>query len=150
MVITSNSPPPDESNPPDLKLSMPPGLREVVVCSIAYILRRFATAFVLTLGLLLVIPFESAAGPQRKRVVRRPPTRTELKQAERRLSEMGYKTGAADGVIDETTRNALVLFQKWEGRKVTGKITRSELDAIMSAEAPHPRDPGYAHVEDLD
>ena len=122
---------------------MPPGLREVVVSN----WRKFATAFVLTAGLLLVIPFESSARSQRKRVVKRPPTRTELKQAERRLSEMGYKSGPADGVIDETTRNALVLFQKWEGRKVTGQLTRSEFDAIMSAEPPQPRDPGYAHVE---
>ena len=99
------------------------------------------------LGLLLVTPFESSASSQRKRVVKRTPTRTELRQAERRLSEMGYKTGPADGVIDETTRNGIVLFQKWEGRKVTGQLTRSEFDAIMSAEPPQPRDPGYAHVE---
>ena len=114
------------------------------MCSIAY---KFATAFVLALGLLLVIPFETSARSQRKRVVKRLPTRAELKQAEARLSEMGYKTGRADGVIDETTRSALVLFQKWERRSVTGRITRTEFDAIMSAEAPQPRDPGYAHVE---
>jgi len=103
------------------------------------------------LGLLLVTPFESAASSQRKRVVKRPLTRTELKQAERRLSEMGYKAGRADGAIDETTRNAIELFQKWEGRKLTGQLTRSEFDAIMNAEPPQPRDPGYAHVEvDLD
>ena len=117
------------------------------MCSIAYILRKFAITFVLTLGLLLVTPFESGARTQRKRVVKRPPTRAELKQAERRLSEMGYKTGPADGVVDEITRDALVLFQKWEGRSVTGRLTRSEFDAIMSAEPPQPRDPGYAHVE---
>ena len=110
-------------------------------------LRQFIVAFVLMLGLLLVTPFESSASSQRKRVVKRTPTRTELRQAERRLSEMGYKTGPADGVIDETTRNGIVLFQKWEGRKVTGQLTRSEFDAIMSAEPPQPRDPGYAHVE---
>jgi hypothetical protein len=104
-------------------------------------------AFVLALALLLLGTSESAAGPQRKRVVKRPPTRTERKQAERRLSEMGYKAGPADGVIDEATRNALVLFQKWEGRKVTGQLTRADFDAIIDAEAPQPRDRGYAHVE---
>ena len=113
--------------------------------------RKFVTAFLLALGLLLAVPFESSARSQRKRVVKRTPTRTELKQAERRLSEMGYNAGPADGVIDEATRSALVLFQKWEGRKVTGQLTRSEFDAIMSAEPPQPRDPGYAHIEvDLD
>src|SRR5689334_23046710 len=120
---------------------------EVVVCKVP----KFAAIFVLVLGLLLLVPFESSARSQRKRVVKRPPARTEIKQAERRLSEMGYKAGPADGVVDDTTRNAIVLFQKWEGRKVTGQLTRAEFDAIMSAEPPQPRDPGYAHVEvDLD
>jgi len=65
----------------------------------------------------------------------------ELKEAEARLSEMGYGTG----------RTALTVFQKWEGRKVTGQLNRSEYDAIMSADAPRPKDSGYGHVEvDLD
>src|SRR5437870_4380664 len=68
-------------------------------------------------------------------------TRAELKQAQTRLAEMGYGSG----------RNALVAFQKYEGRKVTGQLSRDELDAIMSASAPQPRDSGYKHVEvDLD
>jgi peptidoglycan hydrolase-like protein with peptidoglycan-binding domain len=117
------------------------------VCSIVCNLRKFAVALLLAFVILLVFPNTSAGSTKRKRVVNRAPTRTELKQAERRLSEMGYKAGSADGVIDEATRNALVLFQKWEGLKVTGQFTRSDFDAIMSAEPPHPRDPGYAHVE---
>ena len=69
------------------------------------------------------------------------PTRAELKQAQAHLAEMGYGSG----------RNALVAFQKYEGRKVTGQLSRDELDAIMSASAPQPRDAGYKHVEvDLD
>ncbi|HEU4765712.1 MAG TPA: L,D-transpeptidase family protein [Pyrinomonadaceae bacterium] len=101
------------------------------------------------LFVILLIPIESfAAGAQRKRrVSNRPVTRTELKQAERRLADMGYPTGPVDGVIDDKTRSGLILFQKWEERKLTGQINRNEFDAIMSAEAPQPRDPGYAHVE---
>ena len=65
----------------------------------------------------------------------------ELKAAQRRLSEMGYPTG----------RLGLVTFQKWEGRKVTGQLTRAEYNAIRDAEAPKPKDSGYKHVEvDLD
>lgn len=102
-------------------------------------------------GLLVVGPVDGLGATQRKRLVNRPPARAEIKQAERRLSEMGYGAGRADGVIDEATRKALVLFQKWEGRKVTGKLTRNDLEAIMRAEPPQPRDPGYAHVEvDID
>lgn len=112
---------------------------------------KFAAVSLLTIGLLLVIPIGSAARTQRKRVVNRPLTRTELKQAEQRLKEMGYKAGPADGSVDEATQKALVLFQKWERRKITGHLTRREFDAIMDAEAPQPRDPGYRHVEvDLD
>jgi hypothetical protein len=97
-----------------------------------------AIAILLTISLLLLTPIESAATTKRK-AVKRPLTRAELKKAERRLSEMGYTTGVP--------RSALILFQKWEGRKLTGQLTRNEFDAIMSAEAPQPRDPGYAHVE---
>jgi peptidoglycan hydrolase-like protein with peptidoglycan-binding domain len=75
----------------------------------------------------------------------------EMKEAEARLAEMGYGTGRVDGVIDGVTRNALIAFQKWEGRKVTGQLNRDEFEAIMSASAPAPKDAGYKHVEvDLD
>jgi lipoprotein-anchoring transpeptidase ErfK/SrfK len=54
---------------------------------------------------------------------------------------MGYGRGGT----------ALIAFQKWEGRKVTGRFNREEFDAIMSANAPQAKDPGYKHVEvDLD
>src|SRR5215813_5225965 len=66
---------------------------------------------------------------------------SEVKEAERRLSEMGYPTGPI----------GLVTFQKWEGRRITGQLTRAELRAIREATAPRPKDSGYRHVEvDLD
>jgi len=68
-------------------------------------------------------------------------TRAEIKQTESRLSEMGYGTG----------RSAVIAFQKYEGRKVTGGLSREDVDAIMSARAPEAKDQGYQHVEvDLD
>src|SRR6185369_13726544 len=83
--------------------------------------------------------------------VARPLKRSEIKEAESRLSEMGYWTGPVDGVIDSTTQLALVTFQKWEDRKITGRLTRAELNAIRNATPPKPKDPGYRHVEvDLD
>ena len=78
---------------------------------------------------------------------RKPLTRAELKQAEARLAEMGYRPGRVDGVIDGDTRKALIVFQKWEGRKITGQLSRREFDAIMNAAAPQARDSGYRHVE---
>ena len=140
-MVTTTIAPPDTHFPPELKVLTK--VEGMVVSA----LHKLSVAFLLALGLFLLGTGESFASPQRKRVVKRPPTRTELKQAERRLSEMGYQAGPDDGRIDESTRKALVLFQKWEGRKVTGQINRSEFDAIMSAGPPQPRDPGYAHVE---
>jgi len=68
-------------------------------------------------------------------------TRGEIKQAESRLNEMGYGTG----------KTAVIAFQKYEGREVTGKLSREELQAITNASAPKAKDPGYKHVEvDLD
>src|SRR5256714_7717330 len=67
--------------------------------------------------------------------------RSEIKQAQARLAEMGYGAG----------RNAVVAFQKFEGRKISGQVSRDDFDAIMNASAPQPKDTGYKHVEvDLD
>ena len=78
-------------------------------------------------------------------------TRAQTREAERRLSDLGYWTGAVDGLFDPATRSALIAFQKWDGRPVTGQLTLDELEAIRTSSSPKPREPGYAHVEvDLD
>jgi len=110
--------------------------------------KKLASAVVLILSLLFLIPANSfAITKTQKRKARPPHTRTpalnraEVKEAEARLSEMGYGTG----------RNALIAFQKYEGRKVTGQLSREDSEAIMSATAPEAKDSGYKHVEvDLD
>jgi len=73
--------------------------------------------------------------------------RAQIREAESKLSELGYWTGPVDGRLDEATRSALIAFQKWEGRAITGKLTVAELEAIRHAAPPKPRDLGYAHVE---
>ncbi|HEV2835341.1 MAG TPA: L,D-transpeptidase, partial [Pyrinomonadaceae bacterium] len=45
------------------------------------------------------------------------------------------------------TRSALIAFQKWEGRQITGKLTLDDLEAMRQSERPKPRDRGYEHVE---
>ena len=93
--------------------------------------------------LLLLIP-SSSSGQQAL-------TRSEIKEAEQRLAGLGYWTGPVDGRFDTATRWALIAFQKYEGRTITGKLTITELEAIRTSAAPKPRDSGYAHVEvDLD
>ena len=78
-------------------------------------------------------------------------SRAETREAERRLSELGYWTGPVDGVFDAGSRSALTAFQKWEGRAITSQLTLAELEAIRVATSPQAREPGYEHVEvDLD
>jgi len=72
---------------------------------------------------------------------------TERRQAEQRLWDLGYWAGPVDGKIDSASRQALIAFQKVEGRKRTGKLTRDELQALLSAQRPLPKHSGDAHVE---
>jgi L,D-transpeptidase-like protein/putative peptidoglycan binding protein len=111
-------------------------------------IRNLKMKFLLTLCLLL-IPTTSPRAQQRG--TRALLTRAQTREAERLLSEMGYWTGAVDGLFDPATRSALVAFQKWEGRAVTGQLTLEELEAMHTSSAPKARETGYAHVEvDLD
>jgi hypothetical protein len=68
-------------------------------------------------------------------------------EAEKRLWELGYWAGPADGRFDSASRHALVAFQKVERRARTGSLTREELDALRNASRPIPRHARYAHVE---
>jgi len=117
--------------------------------------KKLASTVFLTLSLLLLTPTESSGITKADKHKGHPPNhplkRADVKEAEARLAEMGYGTGRVDGVIDNVTRNALIAFQKYEGREVTRRLSREDVDAIMSAGAPQAKDSGYRHVEvDLD
>ena len=105
------------------------------------------------LSLLLLTPANSSTIASAQKRKGHPPNRslnsTEITEAEARLAEMGYGKGRRDGAID--MRNALIAFQKYEGRKVTGQMSREDFELIMNATGPVPKDTGYKHVEvDLD
>lgn len=74
-------------------------------------------------------------------------TRAQTREAEGLLADLGYWTGRVDGVVDPATRFALVAFQKWERRPITGQLTTQELNAMRNASRPTPRDGDYEHVE---
>lgn len=74
-------------------------------------------------------------------------TRAQTREADRILSEMGYWTGAVDGRFDAASRSALIAFQKWERRPITGELTLEELEALRIGASPKVREAGYAHVE---
>lgn len=113
--------------------------------------RKLTPSLIMLIGLLALTAGLATANTTSKKHPKPIPTRAEAKEAERRLSEMGYWTGPVDGAIDGATRSALVAFQKWEGREITGRLTLDELEAIRSATSPRARDAGYQHVEvDID
>jgi len=113
--------------------------------------RKLTRNVLAIIGLLLLTTSQSFANKEVKKPRSTALTRAEAKEAERRLSEMGYWTGPVDGTIDGITRTALIAFQKWENREITGRLTRTELEAIRDAASPQPRDAGYRHVEiDID
>jgi N-acetylmuramoyl-L-alanine amidase len=74
-------------------------------------------------------------------------TKSEILEAEQLLADLGYWTGAVDGRMDPASRDALIAFQKVEGRSTTAKLTKSELEALRNASRPLPLETGYAHVE---
>ncbi len=100
---------------------------------------------------LLLISIPAIAGAQQRGNHRASLTGAQTREAERRLSDMGYWTGVIDGVIDPATRSALIAFQKWEGRPITGQLTPDDLEAIHTSDSPKARETGYAHFEvDID
>jgi N-acetylmuramoyl-L-alanine amidase len=76
-----------------------------------------------------------------------PLTSAEIRAAQRRLAELGFWTGPADGKWDVASRQALVAFQKAEWRKPTGRLSRAEYREVLRGFAPAPREKGEVHVE---
>jgi len=74
-------------------------------------------------------------------------SKEEILEAEQRLWDLGYWTGAVDGKFDPDSRHALIAFQKIERRPRTGNLTGLELNALRNASRPIPRHTNYAHVE---
>src|SRR3954447_3164432 len=68
-----------------------------------------------------------------------PLSKTEIRQAEQRLADLGFWTGPIDGVWDGASRHALIAFQKVQHAKATGRLTRAELNALSMASPPRPR-----------
>jgi hypothetical protein len=100
-------------------------------------------AIVLLLLFLILILSEKAIGKTQNGEL----TRVEILEAEQLLASLGYWTGPIDGTFDGASRHALTAFQKVEGRKRSGSLTRTELEALRSADRPEPHDKTYAHVE---
>jgi lipoprotein-anchoring transpeptidase ErfK/SrfK len=77
----------------------------------------------------------------------RPLTAKEQRAAEQRLADLGYWTGKIDGRWDAVSRQALIAFQKVEGRRRTGQMTQTEFQALLRAQPPVPHETGEPHIE---
>ncbi|HKO61088.1 MAG TPA: L,D-transpeptidase family protein [Pyrinomonadaceae bacterium] len=108
---------------------------------------------VLTICLILISTLIGSGQQNARRAHPTSPRVTvgQTKEVERRLAEMGYWTGPVDGRFDSATQSALIAFQKYEGRSITGRLTADEIEAVRNAPRPQPRESGYAHIEvDID
>jgi hypothetical protein len=70
-----------------------------------------------------------------------------MQEAEQRLADLGYWAGPIDQTFDLASRQALIAFQKVEGRRRTGSLDYKELEALRNARRPRPVEVGYPHVE---
>lgn len=106
-------------------------------------MRRAVSSLVLSV-LFLALAAASAAAASSNPVL----TKGEIKQAEQWLKDLGYWTGPVDGVWDGSTRHALVAFQKLQGARATGRLTRAEYNALSVATPHTPREvSGGLHIE---
>jgi lipoprotein-anchoring transpeptidase ErfK/SrfK len=73
--------------------------------------------------------------------------RAKTMEAEQILSDLGYWITKVDGASDDSTRQAIIAFQKVEGLKRTGVLDDNVLEAIRNASRPTAKYAGSAHVE---
>lgn len=65
--------------------------------------------------------------------------KAKILSAEQTLADLGYWITKVDGVSDDSTRQAIIAFQKVEGLKRTGVLNDEVLNAIRSRAAPRSR-----------
>lgn len=69
-------------------------------------------------------------------------------EVEQRLNDLGYWITKVDGKRDDSTRQAVIAFQKVEGRKRTGVLSTADAELLRNASRPSPKyASGPAHVE---
>jgi peptidoglycan hydrolase-like protein with peptidoglycan-binding domain len=63
---------------------------------------------------------------------------SEIKWAERRLTDLSYCPGSVDGQFDSRTRGAVIAFEKWEGLARDGVINAAVWSSLQTATRPKP------------
>lgn len=75
------------------------------------------------------------------------PSSVEIAGARAKLAELGYWVLREAKGSDASLIHAVIAFQKIEGRKPTGILTRDEIEAISAGQPPTPLETGYTHIE---
>ncbi len=94
-----------------------------------------------------VTPQPQSTSSTKRTAKPKPLTAKDHREAEQRLADLGFWTGRIDGRWDVASRHALIAFQKVEGLKRTGQLTRAHFEILLNATRPAPRETGQAHVE---
>jgi lipoprotein-anchoring transpeptidase ErfK/SrfK len=73
--------------------------------------------------------------------------RARVTEAEGLLASLGYWIVKVDGIADDSTRQAVIAFQKTEGWKRPGILNEDVLAKMRTASRPAAKRDGEAHVE---
>ena len=69
-------------------------------------------------------------------------------EIEQHLNDLGYWITKVDGKSDDSTRQAILAFQKVERRKRTGVLSMADMELLRTASRPQPKyATGPAHIE---
>jgi len=108
-------------------------------------------AVVIALSSVTVLGRERGGAAARPAVVVAPPAGAASAEmvikAEQRLSDIGYWPGPVGDKAAERTKYAVLAFQRVEGRSQTGTLDAGDIEALLAAKRPVPRETGYAHIE---
>lgn len=116
-------------------------------------MQLFTKSFRLILVLIFVAIFSvlgfahQQKAPVKKTAAKPAVTAEEIAEARTLLTTLGYWLDTTATEIDASLRHALIAFQKIEGRKRTGNLTKDELAVLRTAQSPAPRDSETSHIE---
>jgi len=116
----------------------------MALCLTAFV---HAAAYVQAPGQKPDAPDRQPVAARKRAAKSKPLTAADHRAAEQRLANLGYWTGKVDGRWDAVSRNALIAFQKVEGLKRTGQLTRATFEILLNANRPSPLEKGEAHIE---
>ena len=98
-------------------------------------------------ALLVVLAMTSAYASRNEKVAVTEAKTARVMEAESLLANLGYWITTVDGKSDDSTRQAVIAFQKVHGLKRTGVLDDKVLQAMRLAMTPSPKHTGAAHVE---